>query len=356
MRSPQKTVVQVTAWLALLIFSPQIAQAQELRPFAITDYGGEASFEVLYQTEVAESETRDQEFEELTMKETVGVWSKGYIYHPDLLEFDAGFDLGLSQERETGEVEEDRSSDLIGYDVHLAIEQNQPYGVELFALKNQRIVEQKFAPNSIVDLTQYRLIWSTDNRFLPTTVHLSSSTTEQTGTFDRTEEDRRITISSRNNLGGFSRTNMRYQFRDFNQEEFDFKTQSHDLNVSNTLFFDDSKTKRLNSNVLYRTQKNGVTNDQISGLTRFSWQHTRDFQSFYGLRLSNTSVSSTGAETVDTFTHDEEVGFRHQLYENLTTVASLGWTSAIHAPSRLAPWAPISATPSNGPTSRPRPA
>jgi hypothetical protein len=317
MRSLQRTSAEIVAGLALLFITSAGTQAEELRPLAITDYGGELAFEFLYETETAEGETRDQEFKEQTYLETVGVWAKGYIYHPNLLDFDIGLKFGLGQERESGDFGEDRDTDLLGYDIHLAVEKKRPYGVDLFALKDQEIVAQKFAVNSIVDVEEYIVQWDTDNDILPTSIQFFDTTKEQSGISDRREEEQRIRISSSNQVGDISRTNIRYLFRDFAEKVFGTEVTSHDLSVTNRLNFDEQK--RLESNLTYSNQQSDAENEQITYLTNFTWEHTTNLESFYTLNISDSSVSLAGADSTDTLTHYERVGLRHQLYENLVT-------------------------------------
>ena len=102
MRSILKTFLLAAVGTGLVIATSLSLSAQELRPLAVTDTGGEIGFETIYQDEVEKGGTTKQDFEEILMKETVSYWNKGYIYHPNFFEFDAGFTFGLSQEQERG--------------------------------------------------------------------------------------------------------------------------------------------------------------------------------------------------------------------------------------------------------------
>jgi hypothetical protein len=313
---------------SLVIASSPSLSAQELRPIAITDSGGEVAFETIYQNDVQEGETTKQEFEEILMKETVSYWSKGYIYHPNFFEFDIGLTFGLSQEQERGTFQDDDNAEFIGYDVHLAIEKPHPYGVDLFALKDQRLVDQRFARNSIVDITTYKAIWDTDNSFLPTSIQLSSLTREEKGLFDRKDEENRVTVNSLHRAGDFSRTRINYSFRDYTSEQESTTTdvQSHTVFVTNTLNLDHEGSKKLNTTGRYYTDDGVTETNQASLFSNLTWDHTPNFQTFYSVDLndSSTSFSDGGTgETIDTSSHNEQIGLRHKLYENLDTTFSL---------------------------------
>jgi len=328
MRHMLKIFLGAAAGTGLVIATSLSSSAQELRPIAITDAGGEIALETIYQNETQDGKTTKQDFEEILMKETFSYWSKGYIYHPNFFDFDAGFTFGLSQEWERGTFEDDDTAEFVGYDVHLAIEKTQPYGVDLFALKDQRLVDQKFARNSIVDITTYKAIWNTDNSFLPTSVQLASLTKEEKGALNRKDEENRITVNSSHQAGDFSRTRINYGFRDYTTKQQDITNNvlSHSAFVTNTLNLDHEEKKKLNTTVRYYTDDGVTQTEQASLFSNLTWDHTRNLQTFYNINLNDSSTSFSGegtGDTIDTFSHTEQIGLRHKLYENLDTTFSL---------------------------------
>jgi hypothetical protein len=308
--------------MGVIVLSADVGRAEEIKPISFTDFKGEAALEYYHEKETAESGTIDSESQETIYTETLTLWTKGYIYHPNLFHFNLGVKLGLDQEKEEKDsFEDNRNSTLLGYNIHLFVEKKRPYGFEFFGLKDQQIVQFDFIPDSIVDVTENALLWHTNNSILPTAVRVSTTTTDQEGLTSREEEERKITITSSNRIGDFSETLFRYDFRDFKENVGDTKVVDHDVLVTNTLALADNK--RLTSNFHYVSQKDDASFDQLSASSELDWKHTENLDSFYRIDFVNSNINFPDSGTVSTLSHSEEAGIHHLLYENLTTIASI---------------------------------
>jgi hypothetical protein len=305
-----------------VILSSSTGMAEELNSIAFTDFKGEAAFEYFHEAETYETETIESESRETIYTETVRLWTKGYIYHPNLFDFNLGVKLGLDQESEEKDsFEDNRNSELLGYNVHLFVERKRPYGFEFFGLKDQQIVQFDFIPDSVVDVTENALVWHTNNSVLPTSIRLSTMTKDQEGLTPRGEDERKITINSSNRIGDFSETLFHYDFRDFKENVGDTKVVDHDVMVTNTLAVADNK--KLTSNLHYVNQKDGTTFDQLSASTELDWKHQENLDSFYRIDIVDSSTTFPDSGAVSTLAHSEEAGIHHLLFENLTTTASV---------------------------------
>lgn len=321
-------ILLLAAGMGLVVLSANSAWTEEIKPIEFRDFKGELAFEYLSETETIKGDTVDYDSRESIYEETVGLYTKGYIYHPNLFDFDLGLRVGLDQDYEKGTYEENRASRLLEYNAHVSIEKKRPYGFELFALKDQQIVEFQFTPNAIVDVSEYTLLWQSRNRFIPTSVRVSTLTKDQRGVFRREEDEKRLTISSSHTIPGLSSSYLRLDFRDYTEKITGLNLLDQDFTFTNTLNLGEENRKNLTTTVHYFSEKDTNTYDQLTATTDLRWKHTENLESFYNLNIFDSTVSFPETESVETFSHAEHVGIRHQLYDNLKTVASVHYSDS----------------------------
>jgi hypothetical protein len=123
------------------------AGSTPIRPFAVTDVGGEVFIEgTSGRHDEATGPGVETEEDDLFLEEGVEVRSQGYAYHPNLLEWTADLRVGLSQERITvNDGNRDSDGDLLGYNLTGLFLKEKPVSVHAFASRSDEFIHRDFA-------------------------------------------------------------------------------------------------------------------------------------------------------------------------------------------------------------------
>ncbi len=141
--------------MALFLSAPiaaptAVARAEDetpIRTLALTETGGDLYFQGSVKTirETAADGTKTTESEQF-FEETLDLSGKGYIYHPNLLEWSGSLQLGLIQELLAINQVNDRSKgNVLGYNLSALVLREQPVSFSLFSSRSQQFIDRDFA-------------------------------------------------------------------------------------------------------------------------------------------------------------------------------------------------------------------
>jgi opacity protein-like surface antigen len=147
-RSGSAMIVLCAAAMALA--QAHDAAAQQLFPesvenFKLTDWGGEFFVDSFYYADNEQRSGTSTEQTEFFSQQGVDLWSKGFIYHPNLVDWTAGLRLGVSYDdiainNDTGT----NFGELLGYNFSALLLKEKPVTGRLFASLNHQLLGRSF--------------------------------------------------------------------------------------------------------------------------------------------------------------------------------------------------------------------
>jgi len=120
---------------------------------SIVDYDGELDVYGIYRTYETKTNalSLDQTQKWLWMRENLNLRFTGFVYHPRLVEYEIGLNLGLVQDKyETDGLSRSRSGWLNGINARATVLPMHPYNLELFWLRYEPLSGGGFSSNSVV--------------------------------------------------------------------------------------------------------------------------------------------------------------------------------------------------------------
>lgn len=142
------TIVMCAAAMALTLAHE--AAAQQLFPesvenFKLTDWGGEFFVDSFYYADTEKRSGISTEQTEFFSQQGVDLWSKGYIYHPNLVDWTAGVRLGVSYDdiainNDTGT----NIGELLGYNLSALLLKEKQVSGRIFASLNHQFLGRSF--------------------------------------------------------------------------------------------------------------------------------------------------------------------------------------------------------------------
>jgi len=260
-----------------------------------------------------------------TMTERVDLSSKGYIYHPALLQFRLKFSPEFIQTTQstsdaTGERAVTGNSFSPNYQVNATILSQKPYSVTAFS---QHLEAQSWATYTGITKTTsdaYGADLSLKYRLLPTTLGFSSSRSEQSGNYVGSSDWQEFHLFS-NHSGVSGESNLSSTYSVNKQVTDNLSTEI--ITFNNRLTNQYKVTKdgriRLDSNLQFMHQDaNAMKTDSLFFNEQLSWQHYTNLQSQYQylFRQINSQGTENRANVLD-------ARLTHKLYENLTSTIGL---------------------------------
>ena len=254
-------------------------------------------------------------------KESVRLKTKGWVYHPALMQYSLMVEPEWIQGREENSSAESVESAEVSlfspdYSVLATFLEQKPYTLNVFSSRVETPVWAPFAGNTESAVDTYGTDLLFKNKILPTTLGYSHTETDQTGFYNSQNSYDNFTLSSRH-LGTKSKTTINSTYRDDDRTTEGIERQINTWynSLLNTYLLTEDKKVKLYSNLYYRTQEtDDFETENIRLKEHLNWWHRDNLQ-------SNYIVSHTRQET-DDFDSDQtsfEARLTHLLYENLTT-------------------------------------
>ncbi len=267
-----------------------------------------------------------REAESTVFEERVNLRTKGDLYHPNFLLFDAAVGLGLAQQHFTTDGDSDRTSAFLNeYNLHGQLLPQKPYPLTGYLNRTEGLISRQFLGSLQTETDNAGLIFRLRNKSWPMTFEWNKSETKQDALgslasdfFNRDSE--RFGYALTHDFSSRSHLNFRFDWDDISQRS---STASTDLDqkrykVSHDWTFGSNQQHRLNSYVSSLDQSGSFDLDVFEWAERLKLQHTPNFLTNYSLRWVDTEQQM--------FTNRElrgQAGFEHKLYKSLTTTGNI---------------------------------
>jgi hypothetical protein len=220
------------------------------------------------QTPNYKTRTTDQKF-----LESMTIETKGWIYHPNLMEFYLSLEPEAQQEilRQTESVlnlEQTYRKDipLLAFDVGATFFKHKPLSLDIFANRTMAQINFTNAVDSDVDSEKLGTRFNFNNPTLPVSLSLIHNKLDQNGFYQSEEERNEGQLTIRHNAKkSVTQLNMVYLDSETTRTTFetlDFKSKTLSTELTNAYFITDSNRVRLDSR-MYNLQAdyNGLDQD-----------------------------------------------------------------------------------------------
>ncbi len=266
-------------------------------------------------------------------QEGIALRAKGYIYHPNLIDFDVSVQGGLSQQEiEINSDSRKSNGTLSGFNLSALVLKKKRIGGRVFASRTTNFIDRDFAATQEVEIDKFGFELIRRGR-MPirllveqfgiretgdlreneqTTRHMRLSLTDQRDPdlwweiiYDREDTDETVTTTSA--AGGGSSSEL--------------PVQSDELTFASLLRWgDQSHPSRLALNGRFLDRKGFFVNRVQSADANLTLGHTPTFSTFY-----RGAYSIDETETEEDRLLDTEAGFRKQFYESLNIAGRVSY-------------------------------
>ena len=267
-----------------------------------------------------------REAESTVFEERLNLKTKGDLYHPNFLLFDAALGLGLAQQRFTTDGDFDSTSAFLNeYNLHGQLLSQKPYPLTGYMNRTEGLISRQFLGSLQTETENAGLVFQLRDENWPMTFEWNKSETSQDSLgrlasefFNRDTE--RFGYSLRHDFSERSHLNFRLDWDDISQQS---STASTDLDqkrykLSHDWIFGSNEQHQLNSYVSSLDQSGTFDLAVFEWAERLKLQHTPNFLTNYSLRWVDTDQRN--------FKNRElrgQAGFEHKLYESLVTTGNI---------------------------------
>lgn len=260
-----------------------------------------------------------------TVTERLDLETKGFAYHPALLQYVLKFSPEFRQDIESrsgkeGDISSKGNSFNANYQGNAIVLNQKPYSLTVFAQQLETQSWANYSGTTHASSGRYGADLALKYDLLPTTIGFSSSNSEQSGYFSTSTDLQELHLMSRNRgISGDSSLTSTYSINNqvTNGTTNEIKTLNNAFNNEYQVTDDDKV--RLVTNLQYMSQESlMLQNDTLQMRESLAWKHRENLQSQYGLnyRRANSGTTSSSLTSLDG-------RLTHRLYENLTTTAGI---------------------------------
>jgi predicted porin len=312
-----------------------VGERQPLETFRLFNFrGGVELFGGWRQQEERIPDREKQRSTELQLRESVDLSSEGFVLHPNFLELDLFGRFGAEQTRSTftglepvaGERGGGWSYDyLLEHDAIATFMKNSRVPLTLHTRRSQTLFNRPFGETLESISTEHGARLSFRNVAVPTELsyrRIEQDTSSGTGFSDFEIEQDTFAWDSTYSPSNTQFITWNYTYDDIRQSGAagaTSETRRHTAFLGHTIDFGEDRQHNLNSSVsLYHE-------DGSFELTRIRWhealrlRHTPRFETRYDYTLDYATRPN-----VDQMLHRGTAGFRHRLFESLTSVGTVG--------------------------------
>ena len=320
-------IIQKCLVVALLAACPALARAGEpstqMKPISFGNLSGDLGLFYRTREDTRSTGTEKTKTREQIIQEQLGLGLQGSIIHPYFLQFNMDALLGLSQERYTQNNESSSGSgEVLEYSFAADILKEKALPAHIYAGRSDRFVPRQFAPSLRSQRDTYGglLRWISDDTpmvfsfdriktsdqekaFGGEISHGDTWTAAWSGTFD---------------LDHFGEVMLDYVHSQIRDDLSRTYTDSDEVRLRHDIFFDPDQRYRLVSNLRYLDERGTPYAREFDADTLFDVRHLDNFSTNYAFSYLQRERFGISQEY-----WDARAGFRHDLYESLTTTGSV---------------------------------
>jgi hypothetical protein len=288
-------------------------QEEEIRIFELQILNSDLEFRYEREEDQNKGSGGSLELNRTRFEERINLKSRGFIYHPNLLEFRINASPGLKQESFSGDVGNRDESFLYEYDIHLNALRQKPYHFDLSASRSSNTVSRTFFEPLKIETDSYGGAFRYKNNHFPVLLLLNSQNTkEDSQDFKRDRKEKTADLIISNKQGEILNSDFRYTYKDLIESNpTKQETASHQFNFNNLLNY--NKIHGI-SNISYLKNSGTLSTDNIQVSENFYVDHSETLTTLYRYNFSNFSTEKFSSNV-----HQGDTGFRHKLYKSLDT-------------------------------------
>jgi len=310
-----------------LMESPQLLKVNTGNGYLQTEYE-ERKRSTPYTEQKGGYQEKTSEF-----RPTVGLNAEGSLYHPNLLVFDLGTELGISKVRgnfktqDGSESSQDSNADVKNFNGHVSILREKPISVDLFGNRYTTRRDYDGFQSADVYTESYGAGMRHANDFIPWSV-MFTQVNEDIEHYGRVEnrDEKKVNFDARNTRDKAGNTSLKYdynEFSDYLNNSVSLDGRIHHLLLADEEYFNPGRGDRLSS-VLFVDDitRNDTRMASLNANEFLSLHHKANLWSDYIYRFRtqkseylNQDTGSTDQSTLDS--HIGELALNHQLYESL---------------------------------------
>lgn len=232
--------------------------------------------------------------QDFSLREALGLTLRGDVVDPGLIDWTAGLEFGLTQDRFREEFErlseqESRSGLLLNYDVTVDVLKGQPVSLHAYARRRDDRVPRRFLPTLDEEVTEAGASVLVLTGPVTTELGFSFEDVDRSGNRRRVDDEHlrtsRFYLDSRWEISDSQSLHVRW---DHEQEDveyqgslFDFDTRRDELRLDHTVAFGPENRHRLDTYLRYNDEQGDLARDEIELVERLSLRHTRDFETVW---------------------------------------------------------------------------
>jgi len=267
-------------------------------------------------------------------RESVGVDTGGYVYHPNLAEYSADVTVGLVQQRyrsnfpEPNFEPEDTDGNLLMFDVELGLLKIKPYPGRLYARRYEALEPRPFSPTIRRTSEKFGGEWRYIDSTIPTRVQVDETTVDydQIGTneLDYTQRDFIARLETGYNFTKNNFLEFLYEHRRTKQKNklspISFEFDVDDLRLGHRLRLGDQAQTRLDSNLNYYDQTGSFKVKWADWTEALNWLILDSLRAWVDTQLMQREQGSFNTPvTVEDTLMRISGGLEHRLFESLTS-------------------------------------
>ncbi len=317
-------------WAALgmaAIVATTPVHAQETQVFSLTNYRFELFAEGSYYRDRSRRNDTTTRQQELWLREGLEMWSDGFIYHPNFLDWHANVRAGLSHDKIwLNNESRQETGHLLGYNLSAHALKDKPISGRVFASLDSQVIGRSFAgPIELDRRTEGAEVFYRGP--VDASVLFRHQDTSEDSAF-REQDSRslltRVSVTDRRDSDFYTRFIYEHEELDRTTR---FRPQAtgspivQDLGmtrdeaqlINRWVFGDDALPHRLSGRTRFLHQRGFLDRDRASVNQRLDLSHTHWLSSFYGGAFVWDDTDFQTEHSVS-----GEVGATAQVYESLT--------------------------------------
>ncbi len=225
-------------------------------------------------------------------RESMTLETKGWIYHPNLMDFHLAVEPELQQETfrqsqtATPTQSYDRDTSLLAYDVGATLLKHKPVSLNIFANRKTGQIDLTNAIDSDIDSETLGTRLNFNNPTLPASIALIHRKLDQSGFYQSDEDRDEVRVNVRHNAKkSVTRLNVLYNNSETTRTTFettDISSKTMSTELTNAYFITDDNRVRLDSQLYnMRADYNGLDQKTWIVSENLFWSHSKNLLSRY---------------------------------------------------------------------------
>ncbi|MBI4580462.1 MAG: hypothetical protein HY718_12210 [Planctomycetes bacterium] len=235
---------------------------------------------------------------DLRFIESAGITLGGFVYDPNLLEYRAQLEFGLTQGRFREDINrwsdtEDDNGFLIQYDVNVDLFKSKPISLNVYARRADVRVPRRFLPSLREEQTETGASALIVGDKFTTEVGFSLRDVERHGNRDDEDDEEldnsRFYIDHKFTFSDTHKLRLLYEHEhdesNYQGSRYSFETQRDEARLEHEIAFGPGNKHRLDTYLRYNAEKGDLARDELELVPRLTLQHTDNFKTIHRYSL-----------------------------------------------------------------------